>query len=164
MTLQRAGRRAGALVTVGYFNAMLSLAAALTAALATLTLFVLVHLASAGLARPAWGTGLLLPRVMLGLLLARLSPSFVVLAVLAALVLTTLVLVRHKYLANARHHRERYNFGNFKAVGRRERQRRGWLTFSPRWRLRLSYIARRQARESARSLHLSLAGLFGFGL
>jgi len=99
-TLQRAGRYAGALVTVGYFNGMLSLAAAL----ATLTLFVLVHLASAGLARPAWGTGLLLSRVMLGLLLPRLSLSFIVLAVLTALVLTTLVLVRHRYLVNACHH------------------------------------------------------------
>ena len=79
---------------------MLSRAAALTA----LTLFVLVHLAPAGLIRPAaWGTGLLLPRVMLGLLLARLSLGFIVLAVLAALVLTTLVLVRHKYLVNACH-------------------------------------------------------------
>ena len=74
------------------------------AALASLTLFVLVHLASAGLTRPARGTGLLLPWVVLGVLLPRLSLGFIVLAVLAALVLTTLVLVRHKYLANACHH------------------------------------------------------------
>ena len=96
---QRAGKCAGALVTGGYFNETLSLAAAL----ATLTLFVLVHLASAGLARPARGTGLLLLRIMLGLLLTRLSLSWVVLAVLAAWVLITLVWVRHKYLANACH-------------------------------------------------------------
>lgn len=74
------------------------------AALASLTLFVLVHLAAAGLTRPARGTGLLLPWVVLGVLLPRLSLGFIVLAVLAALVLTTLVLVRHKYLANACHH------------------------------------------------------------
>ena len=96
------------------------------AALASLALFVLVHLAAAGLTRSApRGTGLLLPWVVLGLLLPWLSLGFVVLAVLAALVLTTLILVRHKYLANACHHCERYRFGNFKAVRRREPLRRG---------------------------------------